>query len=290
MPDRIDLSENRYTMHRLLIAFLLTLGVANIVRAQVADAGPDTSLCVTSYTMQGSPLPPGAIGTWSMVSGCNNVSITNAGSPTTNVNFFCTGVCVFMWTVNDNGSFTSDQVVITVYDPNMSVANAGMDQTIVGPQTWAQLSGSPAPMWPATCQWNWVQGSGVVVDPNDPNSIVTGLIVGDNILTWNCENGPCWSSPTVDTVVIQMMMITSLDNVNQQDAPMLTFDPRVRQVLIQQGIHVDALDILDIHGRVVMTRSGNVRSMGLNGLPDGIYLARAIVNGRRQVMRFVLGY
>jgi len=257
-------------------------------KGQVADAGPDTTLCVDSYTMQGSALPLGATGQWTIVSGCG--TITNPDNPATTLNFLCIGINVFQWIVNDGGNITIDEMAITVYDPNMPFANAGMDQTIVGPQSSAQLSGSPTPIWPGTCSWNWVQGNGVVVDPNDPNSMVTGLIVGNNMLTWTCENGPCWSSPTVDTVVIQMMMvIAGLNDADQLGVPLLTFDPKIRQIQVQQRMSIDALEILDIHGRTLMSKSGGVRSVGLSGLPDGIYLARAILNDRVQVLRFVLG-
>lgn len=117
--------------------------------AQVTDAGPDTSLCVNFYTMQGSPVPLGAAGQWVLYTGCGTV--TDPTSPTTQITDLCIGPNMAGWEVDDNGTITIDQVVITVYDPNMPVANAGMDQTIVGPQIWVQLLGLPTPIWPATC-------------------------------------------------------------------------------------------------------------------------------------------
>ena len=110
---------------------------------------------------------------------------------------------------------TSDVVAIWAYDATMPVADANMDQTIVGPQTWAQLMGSPTPIWPATCYWTILTGPSNIADPSDPYAVAAGLGVGDNIFVWTCENGPCWSSPTVDTEVIQMMMITGLDEGTQ---------------------------------------------------------------------------
>jgi len=272
----------RVTLSLSAFAFLFSTSST----AQVADAGPDTTLCVNFYTMQGSPLPVGATGFWALVSGCG--TIVNAGSPTTDLNSLCIGTNVFVWYVDDNGTITTDQVVITVYDPNMPVANAGMDQTIVGPQTSAQLAGSPAPIWPATCQWNWVSGNGVVVDPNDPNSMVTGLIVGDNILTWNCENGPCWSSPTVDTVVIQMMMITSLEEVDPTP-PAFAWVPVQHRLQYLGTGRINGVLLLDAHGKAIpLGRNAGQGSWQIPMLKPGVYLVRAEVDGSIVQHRFVI--
>lgn len=251
-----------------------------------ANAGPDTSLCVNSYTMQGSPLPLGATGSWALVAGCGGSM--NPGDPLQLVTNLCVGVNTWMWVVDDGGMLSSDIVEITVYDPNMPVANAGIDQTIVGPQSSAQLAGSPAPNWPATCQWNWVSGNGVVVDPNDPNSMVTGLIVGDNILTWNCENGPCWSSPTMDTVVIQMMMITGVDDV----APIpsaFAWDPVQRRLQSLGTGSISGLLLFDAQGKAMpLDRNGGQGPWQIPMLKPGVYLIRAEVDGRLVQHRFVV--
>lgn len=271
---------------RALLHLLAVPVLAMQVNAQVAEAGPDTSLCVNFYTMQGSAVPPGATGQWVWYQGCG--AFNDPTSPTTLIWDLCIGNNVAGWTVDDNGTITTDQVVITVYDPNMPVANAGMDQTIVGPQTSAQLSGSPAPIWPATCQWNWVSGNGVVVDPNDPNSIVTGLIVGDNILTWNCENGPCWSSPTVDTVVIQMMMITGVDDV----APIpsaFAWDPVQHRLHYLGTGRISGLLVFDAQGKAMpLDRNSGQGPWHIPMLKPGVYLVRAEVDGRVLSHRFVL--
>lgn len=267
--------------------FLFGLLSGSAAVAQVADAGPDTSLCVTFYTMQGSPVPPGATGHWVWYQGCG--AFNDPTSPITLVWDMCIGNNVAGWIVDDNGTITTDLVIITVYDPNMPAANAGMDQTIVGPQTSAQLAGSPAPTWPATCQWNWVSGNGVVVDPSDPNSIVTGLMVGDNILTWNCENGPCWSSPTVDTLVIQMMQ-TPTGFVDTSNGPPNSFayNPRTRELKILKGATVKAFEVFDSRGRCISSTNAGSRTVSMVDQPEGFYIARATVGDRTVVQRFVI--
>lgn len=48
--------------------------------AQVADAGPDTLLCEGAYTMQGSAVPVGGTGTWTLLMGCATIIDPNAPS------------------------------------------------------------------------------------------------------------------------------------------------------------------------------------------------------------------
>lgn len=251
---------------------------------QVADAWPDTSLCVNSYTMQGSPLPPGATGQWVLYMGC--ATINDPTSPTTLITDMCTGENVFGWTTDDGGTITSDVVSITVYDPNMPVANAGMDQTIVGPQSSAVLSGSPVPVWPATCWWSWVQGSGVLAQPNEPVTMVSGLAVGDNIFTWTCENGPCGT--TSDTLVIQMMMITGMDET-VPTPPAFIWDP-VQHRLQYTGIgSISGLLLFDAHGRTVpLGSNAGQRTWQAPLLKPGVYLLRAAVDGSVVHHRFVV--
>lgn len=266
----------------LVAAFALALPL----KAQVTDAGPDTSLCVNFYTMQGSPVPLGATGTWTVVMGCGTLNTPNA--PNCPVTDLCIGTNVFVWYVDDNGTITSDQVAITVYDGSMAVADAGPDTiTVVAPQTSAFLSASPTPIYPATCWWSWVLGSGVIVDPNDPNTAVGGLTIGGNILLWTCDNGPCGT--TSDTLVIQMMLATSLSNAPGNGGQSIVYDPLNRQIRVHETAVLGALEVLGMDGRVLLHAGKGYRSISTAGLPAGVYLARAVVNGRREVLRFVVG-
>jgi len=275
-------------MRRHLLFSTIALSAFSVTKsnAQVADAGPDTSLCVNSYIMQGSPLPLGASGQWTIVAGCG--TLTNPGIPFTSVNFLCIGTTVFQWTVDDGGSITTDQMTITVHDATMANADAGPDTIIViAPQTSAFLSGSPTPINPATCWWSWVQGSGVVVDPNDPNTSVGGLTIGGNILLWTCDNGPCGT--TSDTLVIQMMLATSLSTVADNGDPSIVYDPINHQIRVREAAVLNAMDVMGMDGRAILHARGGYRSMSTASLPEGVYLARAVVNGRPELLRFVVG-
>lgn len=256
-------------------------------QAQVTDAGPDTSLCVNSYIMQGSPLPPGATGNWVQYTGC--ATIMNPTLPTTQVTNLCVGVNLFGWSVNDGGMITLDQVAITIYDPNMPDASVGIDQTIVGPQNFAVLSGAPAPTWPATCWWTVVQGPSIIPDLNDPNATVSSLGVGDNIFCWTCENGPCWPGTTSDTLVIQMMMATGVsENENQR---LFAYDMSSQKLFLIGAGALEGMLFSDIHGRVVeLPTTRSTRTWDLSQLPTGIYVVRALIDGELHAQRLVVGY
>ena len=266
----------------LVVAFALAMPL----NAQVADAGTDTSLCVNFYTMQGSSLPVGATGVWTLVMGCGTLNApSNPSCPVTDM---CIGSNVFVWTVDDNGAITADVVEITVFDASMAVADAGPDTiNVVAPQNSAFLSGSPTPIYPATCWWSWVQGRGVIVDPNDPNTAVGGLTIGGNILLWTCDNGPCGN--TSDTLVIQMMLTTGLSNAAGHGTQTIVYDPINQQIRVREAAVLDALDVLGMDGRAILHAGGGYRTISTAGLPAGVYLARAVVNRRREVLRFVVG-
>ncbi|MBK6776725.1 MAG: T9SS type A sorting domain-containing protein [Flavobacteriales bacterium] len=251
--------------------------------AQIADAGPDTTLCVDFYTMQGSPLPPGATGTWAIIAGCG--SIMDMNDPLTLTVNLCVGTNVFIWTVDDNGQLDTDTLLITVFDASMANANAGMDQTIIEPQNYAFLNGTPTPLYPATCWWSWVLGFGAVT-ANDPNTPVVDMLVGDNILAWTCDNGPC--GLTSDTVTIHMLMATGLSNADADGAPSMAYDPFTRQLRVLNCTASESLVVMDVQGRSIISASGGSQSISMTEQPVGIYVARAIVDDRSVVHRFVV--
>ncbi|HRP82570.1 MAG TPA: T9SS type A sorting domain-containing protein [Flavobacteriales bacterium] len=167
----------------------------------VADAGADQELCMPTNTvsLSGSSVVFPATGTWTLVSG--SATLADPSDPNTEVSELAVGQNVFAWTVDNGpcGPLTSDQVSIFVYDANIPAADAGPDQELVAPASSTALS-SNAPVFPASGTWALVAGSGMFDDANDPNTAVTGLVVGENIFTWTIDNGPCGTSS--DEVII----------------------------------------------------------------------------------------
>ena len=167
-----------------------------------ADAGPDQQVCtpLTNAIMAGSTVTFPAVGTWTLISGAGD--ITDANDPSTNITGLGIGMNVFEWTV-DNGvcanGITSDQVTITLFDANAPPADAGADQQLCAPDDEVVLSGN-APVGSAVGTWTLVSGIGTIADPNDPNTAITGMEVGENIFAWTLESGEC--ATTSDQVSI----------------------------------------------------------------------------------------
>lgn len=169
-----------------------------------ADAGADQQLCIPddATTLEGSALIFPAQGTWTVVQGGG--TIVDANDPASAVTDLPVGVNIFEWTVSNGpcaGSLTTDRVSIYVYDPNSPAADAGADQSLCTPTTSATLAGN-SPIAPATGMWSLVQGTANITNPTDPTTTVTGLGIGENILVWELDNGPCADGISTDTVRI----------------------------------------------------------------------------------------
>ena len=169
-----------------------------------ADAGPDQDLCTPATTtgLAGSPVTFPATGTWTVVSGPGMV--VNANDPASAVVDLGVGVNVLVWTV-DNGpcanGLTTDTVRINLFDDANPVADAGPDQDLCTPASSAQLAGS-ALIIPAQGTWTILQGTGTFSDVNDPQATINGLSVGETIIRWSVDNGPCANGLTADTLSI----------------------------------------------------------------------------------------
>ncbi|HRH37354.1 MAG TPA: hypothetical protein PK760_03355, partial [Flavobacteriales bacterium] len=170
----------------------------------VAAAGQDQSLCTpTNFTtlFGNAPIFPAA-GSWSLVSGQG--TITDPTSPTTTVTDMAVGENIFRWTVSNGpcaNGITFDDVSIFLYDLNNPSANAGADQFICTPATSTNLQGNAA-TFPAFGTWTRLSGAGDIINPNDPNTLVTNLAVGENVFMWTMDNGPCETSGSSDIVSI----------------------------------------------------------------------------------------
>nr|MDQ3100530.1 gliding motility-associated C-terminal domain-containing protein [Bacteroidota bacterium] len=172
-----------------------------------ANAGLDQQVCtpVTNAIMTGSAVTFPAVGTWTLVSGQGTIADIN--DPATNITGLGIGSNIFTWTVNNGicaNGITSDEIEVILFDANAPPANAGTDQSMCSPMDEAELNAN-SPVGNAIGIWTVTQGTGNFSDANDPNTSVTGLVVGENILTWSLESGDC---------------VTTSDNVS-----IFVFDP-----------------------------------------------------------------
>ncbi|MBL7985354.1 MAG: hypothetical protein JNM91_10170, partial [Flavobacteriales bacterium] len=161
----------------------------------VANAGQDVSLCLPTdnVTLAGSTYSFPSTGVWTLVSGSGDITDpTLANSTVTNLGV---GENIFQWTVDNGpcGGVTTDQVSISVFDNAAAAADAGPDQEICTPANSVTLAAN-TPVGVAVGTWTVVQGSATFADVNDPTTTCSGLPVGENILVWTIDNGPCGTS------------------------------------------------------------------------------------------------
>lgn len=159
----------------------------------VANAGPDQTVCATTATLAGNAATTGN-GTWVLISGAG--TITSPNSPTSGVTGLGVGANMFRWTIGCNTS--KDSVIITrVASPTTSVA--GADQTICATST--TLAGNTAAIGTGT--WTLISGSGTITNPSSPTSGLTGLGVGANVFRWTIANPPCPASTDDVTITVK---------------------------------------------------------------------------------------
>ena len=174
--------------------------------APAADAGSDQSICapVSTVLMDANAAIFPGFGTWELVSGTGFIQETN--NPLSEITNLAVGENIFRWTIDNGGcgfGTTSDLVTIFVYSDFSPNAFAGEDQDLCTPQTSTVFTGN-FPIFPAFGEWILISGTGVIADPSNPNSPVSGLGIGPNVFEWTIFNGPCQNSTTSDQVTMSI--------------------------------------------------------------------------------------
>jgi hypothetical protein len=175
----------------------VVITVNNNVGAVASNAGPDQCLNsgVTSTTLAGNN-PPSGTGTWSLKSGPNTPTFTNANLYNTTVTNLINGTYVFNWTISAGVGCTPtvDSVMITI--GGVTTAAAPEDVILCGNVTTvtANAAGSGE-----TGTWIQVMGPAgpVIQSPNSNSTQITNLVNGTYSFSWTITNGSCISSDTV---------------------------------------------------------------------------------------------
>lgn len=146
------------------------------------DAGPDTTICTTSYSMMANDPNPNS-GTWTLLTGSGVISNVNLfNTPLTALGF---GPNEFEWAVSDGLCTLFDTVTITVNPPLNPTT--GPD-TIVCDSVLTLNGNDPAPN---SGVWTQVSGlSASIANANQYNSQVT-LGSGQSIFIWEINDGTC---------------------------------------------------------------------------------------------------
>ena len=151
-------------------------------------AGADSTLCSSSYILNGSP-PPFGTGNWSVLSGSG--AFSNPADPADTITGLSTGLNVLAWTVTQGNCVNADTVEITVI--NVPTVSAGVNDSVCGPDYL--LAGSNPGS--GSGAWTLVSGSGTFSAPTSNTSQVQGLAPGANELKWKITVGSCSDSATV---------------------------------------------------------------------------------------------
>lgn len=170
------------------------------------NAGPDDSLCATTtaYALLGNAPPATALGTWTLLSqpaGSSPVTIAapNAAS-TTASNLDGIGVYTFVWDINYGGCPSVPDTLRITREPLPPLASAMPDLNLPCDQDSAQLSANSPGF--GSGLWAVAGGSGTFADPTAPNTIISGLPYGSNLLTWTIASGNTCPGST-DSVLIR---------------------------------------------------------------------------------------
>jgi gliding motility-associated-like protein len=160
-----------------------------------ADAGNDTTVCSGTYQLNaGNPVI--GTGIWTTTGGATILDPANPVSTASNLDF---GQNVFRWTIANGPCESFDEVIIT-RDMQPAPANAGTDQSFCDNSS-AVLDAS-IPSNNGTGEWNIISGGVQFSDIYDPQSGITNINGGENILVWTVRSQFNACVTTSDTVII----------------------------------------------------------------------------------------
>ncbi len=159
--------------------------------AETAEAGNPISLCNDTFaTLNAIPSFTGATTTWTQPQGQNAI-IEEPDNPNTTVsNLSINQTYTFTYTLSNEGCgvFSSDQVVIQVFQASSDIAFAGADGVTCGADQF-ELDAQEETI--GTGFWSAVNPEAEVLDPEDPQSLVLGLLPGENQFVWTIGNEGC---------------------------------------------------------------------------------------------------
>lgn len=150
-----------------------------------AHAGNDQIICSNHTFLEGNNPPEGSIASlWSLVTGSANiVDNTLYNTEVTNISG---GNNLFTWTIFAPNCSVSDYLNITFQ--SYVNADAGSDQIICGSNT---IMNAAIPGSGTNGIWSTISGNGNFVTPNDYNSEVTNISIGNNIFRWTVYTNEC---------------------------------------------------------------------------------------------------
>lgn len=153
-------------------------------------AGASQTICSNAFILGGN-IPAVGTGQWKIIQGTGVLSDSSLyNSAVNNLNV---GMNILEWEISTPACISTSQLTLHVTVPP-TTANAGTDQYLCGTST--VLNGN-APV-NGTGTWTILSGMGTLLDPNDANSPVNNLLIGQTVLQWTIVSGACTSSSTIN--------------------------------------------------------------------------------------------
>ncbi|MDA3911088.1 MAG: hypothetical protein PF448_07010, partial [Bacteroidales bacterium] len=158
----------------------------------IADAGTDLNLCGIYHSVITAENPTPGTGIWSVASGSGTFA-----QPTQNVTTV-SGLSVdenqLVWEVTNGTCISTDTLIIDI--DTAITAQAGGDQQICGDNTNLNAL-NPAP---GIGMWSVYNGGGVIADPANYQTSISGLNAGSNVLHWTVTNGACETYDEIEII------------------------------------------------------------------------------------------
>lgn len=159
------------------------------------NAGQDKQVCQSTSILAASEIPAGGTGKWSKAN-ATDALISNINQPNVVVRNLQTGKNTFRWTITDSKNCTNYDH-ITIVNNTPTDAEAGENQRICSRQTYLNAN-DPQNDNGGTGTWKVLAGEAKFRDPNKPNTLVSNLRFGTNVMQWTINKGICLSADEVE--------------------------------------------------------------------------------------------
>ncbi len=148
------------------------------------DAGIDASLCLDTTVLAADNPAPGT-GLWSVLNSAGTPIFDNASLYNTVVRNLAKGSNIFKWTATNGGCDAWDLVTISNDIP--TIPFAGNDETVCDGTVNLKANNPTVGIG----IWTRLGGAGIIANPSNYNTSVTGLSSGGNTFRWTISEGSC---------------------------------------------------------------------------------------------------
>ena len=174
-----------------------TINDVHILPTPIANAGTDAAVCGNQHQLNAT-----GAGVWTVPS---EISLDQPASPLASITSSTFDHYTLIWTVENNGCTDHDTVVISFLDPGIGMfADAGPDQRLsIHGNT--NVTGSTLPG--ASVQWQLIEGSGTVIEPNELQTAIHGLGIGKNMIMLSATLNQCAAATDTITIIVDELFI-----------------------------------------------------------------------------------